>query len=80
MGYINDLKYATSLSLLFLIGSLIITMPLDVFIELPSFLWFLENKSLLVYFGEHVDFLLSFLSLIAVVVLSVAMLRRKTRS
>jgi hypothetical protein len=63
--------------LIFLVLIILILIPLDQFIILPEFLWFLENKSLLTYFNEHIDFFVSILPFVGMVLLILTLWRKK---
>lgn len=72
----KEFKNAFIITLILITSIVLILIPLDQFIDLPNFLWFLENKSLLSYFNEHVEFLFSLIPFIGIVLL-ILLVRKK---
>lgn len=77
MSFTRDFKQAIKVSIIFFIIVFILLLPLSNFFELPDFLWFLENKSLLTYLNQYAPQIISMFTFFGVVLLALTIWKKK---
>lgn len=79
MSLVRDLKSSFTIIVFIIFAIFIFLLPWSIFVHLPAELWFLQNKSLAEYVGEHVQLILYLVLLVCLVTLPVIILKGKKR-
>lgn len=77
MGLFKDMKSSFTLIIFALAGIFLLLLPWSIFFPLPSKFWFLQNKSVIEYLGEHVQLILYLVALVCLITIPTVLWKKR---